>query len=423
MVADALADRRHADGIGIELELLPIEHRPPTRRVPITAPPPRPSVEGILGPLGHTEPRLTLEPGGQVEVSSRCLPTVDAVLAELDDASADLAERFGRHGVALAAVGQDVWHDVTTVPQQLRAPRYPAMAEYLAARGPAGATMMRHTCALQINLDLGPADEAPHRWEVANLLAPMLTATFATSPSPDGRVRSTRSLAWQALDPTRTGFPPGFVEGSATLEQQVLAAALAADVMLVTRDDEDGPGAVAGRPGWSFGSWLRDGDPGVGWPTADDLRVHLTTLFHEVRARGYLELRCVDSVPHRWRAVPAVLTVGGLLDPSARTRIHDVLDARRHQLPELLRRAAVTAVSDPVICALAVEVWSFALEGARRLPGISPRHLAAAERFLDRYTLRGRCPADELHDLLARSPDAALTWASEPVPSAVRSRP
>lgn len=420
------------DGLGLEIEFLPVLMPPPVRRLPLDDG--GRSVRRVLSERGGTGPgragpagtTVTVEPGGQVEVATACCATVDALLAQTSEATHALAGWFDHEDVALVAAGIDVWHDIEDVPQQLGDPRYPAMAAYFAARGPAGATMMRHTCALQLSLDLGrgPA-EADERWTLANLLAPVATASFANSPSPDGAMRSSRSVAWQDLDPTRTGFPVDLLTGRGALVDQVKRAALEADVLLVqTGIDTTGTitAAEPGVPGWSFADWMQRGHPRHGWPTTDDLRYHLTTMFHEVRARGPIEVRSIDALPHRWRAVPVVLYAGALFDAEARGRILEVLAPHRTSLPELLSRAARAGVADPSLCALAVETWSFALAGARRLPGIAATHLATVEDFLDRFTLRGRCPADELSEAFRRSPARALDLVREPTPSPMRSR-
>ncbi len=420
------------DDVGLEVEFFPIVLGPPTRRVLLDGA--APTVRHVLGAHGASPApgsgpcgtAITVEPGGQVEVVTACCPTPDDVLDQATRASGMLSGWFDREAVVLAAAGIDLWHDVGSVPQQLQDPRYPAMADYFAARGPDGATMMRHTCALQLTLDLGTSPAvADERWMVANLLAPLATATFATSPSPDHRIRSARSLAWQHLDATRTGFPARLLADDGTLVEQVSDAALDADVLLMaTAVDASGrvTRAESGRAGWTFGAWMQHGHPEHGWPTADDLRYHLTTLFHEVRARGPVEIRSIDALPHRWRAVPVVLYAGALFDPAARSRILEVLEPHRADLPDLLRQAATTGVSDPSVCALAVEAWSFALGGARRLPGVEAAHVATTEAFVDRFTVRGRCPADELAEAFRHSPAAALDLVREPVPSTTGSR-
>lgn len=397
-----------------------------------------PSLSGLLDELAGTRPdrlrpasapdpaypladggRLEFEPGGQLEHTTVAHATAADALDEATAVGGWLAGDFERAGVVLASTGIDLWHDVRDVPQQLTAPRYQAMAAYLANRGSVGTLMMRHTCALQINVDPGPPAETAERWLVANLAAPIATATFASSPVHG--VVSARARAWQSLDPTRTGFPARLVDGSSNDPvTHLLDAALTADVLLVRM-----PGtAEPGRPGWSFADWMRDGHPSLGWPTVDDLTYHLTTLFHEVRPRGRLELRCVDALPARWRPVPVVLFAGLLGDPGARAAALAVLERHRRRLPTLWRRAARVGVADPALCALAVELWSFAFAGAQRLPigYLALADLHRTERFLDRFTLRGRCPAHELRAVLDEDPLLALDWAIEPLPVAVPSK-
>lgn len=393
-------------------------------------------LDGPLAPLGGSPPPgdrgaagwVTLEPGAQVEHATRVHQTAGDALAESERAAGALAAALGRAGVVLASAGLDLWHPLATVPQQLTFPRYPAMEAYFALRGGPegpGAVMMRHSCAFQVNLDLGPPEVAAERWLVAALAAPMLTASFSASPTGDHA--SGRAAVWLELDPTRTGFPAGLVAGRSLGDDPVgelTAGALDADVLLfLDRPGDDGSGgADAGVPGFSFADWMRDGHPVHGRPDAQDLAYHLTTLWPEVRVRGFLEIRTLDALPARWRAVPVVLLTGLLYDDRARGAVRDLLERHAPELPRLARRAARTAVADPELCALAVETWSLALAGARRLPeGFSrPGDFVAVEAFLERFTLRGRCPADELRERLAASPAAALAWASEPVETLIR---
>jgi glutamate--cysteine ligase len=117
-----------------------------------------------------------------------------------------------------------------------------------------------------------------------------------------------------------------------------------------------------------------------------------------------------------------VLTTGLLYDPQARAAARAVLERLHDRLPALRAQAAEEGLTDPALCALAVEVWSFALEGARRLPDtfLPAAALREAEAFLDRFTLRGRCPSDELRELLKDSAAAALAWACDPVDTLTR---
>ena len=374
-------------------------------------------IEARIGaPLGPVEypvaggGRLTFEPGAQVEHSTAVYPTVATAIDDVDDVMQRLRRAFRRHAVELAAVGIDIWHDVDTVPQQLRAGRYTAQAAYYRQRGHWGAVMMRHTASLQINLDLGPEGVWQERWLLANLISPLMIASFACSPGPD--TVCTRARAWQELDPTRSGYPRTLVDGSSDDPRHHWGqAALEADVMLFRVNDIH---YEPGSPGCSFADWVREGHPRYGWPTADDLDYHLTTMFFDVRPRGFLELRAGEALPGQWRAAPVAMTAALLYDEAARTRALALLENHRGSLPELWHRAAREGVRNAELRQLACALWSIALDGMRALPdgAIGADNIATTESFLERFTSCGRMPGDDLLELDAEDPARALDWAS-----------
>jgi glutamate--cysteine ligase len=368
------------------------------------------------GPIGPWEypllggGRLTFEPGGQVEHSTAVYPSVSSSLEDVDRVVGLLRAGFRTRGAALAAAGMDVWHDVASVPQQLPFGRYVAQAAYYDTRGTWGRVMMRHTASLQINLDLGPEGVWQERWLVANLVSPLITASFACSPSPDAL--STRAVAWQELDSTRSGFPAALVDGSSDDPRlHWSAAAMAADVMLFRLG---GGRWEPGEAGFGFERWIREGHPDHGWPTVEDLDYHLTTLFLEVRPRGFLELRAGEAVPDCWRAAQVVLLSSLLYDDRARTDVLAALSGHRARLPELWKSAARRGVRDDELRALALTVWEQSLRGAERLGNeyIGACGLDCARRFLDEFTARGRTPADRLRELNEEDPALALAWAA-----------
>jgi len=426
-------DGPHPDQIGLEPEIFPIRRDRdgrPSGRLPLRGG----ARGGVLeivddlacsspdlggrqgGPVGPWEyplregGRLTFEPGGQIEHSTRVQPSARAALDDGRLVLGMLRRAFASHGVVLAAAGLDIWHGVDTVPQQLPFGRYTAQAAYYDRRGTAGRIMMRHTASLQINLDLGPEGVWQERWLAANLLSPLITASFACSPG-DGWV-SSRARAWQELDPSRSGFPAALVDGSADdPREQWAAAALAADVMLFRgRDGRWDPGS----PGFSFGRWLDEGHEAHGWPTRADLDYHLTTLFLEVRPRGYLELRAGEQLPDCWRAAQVVLTSAALYDADARRAVIERMAPHRGRLPELWRRAARLGVADPELGELAAATWHGALRGAERMPDgwLSAECLGCARRFVDELTGRGLTPADRLRELHQDDPARSLAWAA-----------
>lgn len=345
---------------------------------------------------------ITEEPGAQVEVAGPPEPDAGQAVVGLEGVVTRLSAAFEAAGAGLVAAGLDLWSSPDQVPVQLEVPRYQAMTAYFERRGGRqGHLLMCASCSLQVNVDLGPPSVAARRWLLANLAAPVLVAAFAASPA-RGAVNG-RARGWQGLDPTRTGVAPPLVAGVDDPLEHALADALRADVLLVERRGR----SYAGEPGWSFGDWVASPHPTYGRPTVADLDKHLTTLFPESRLRGYLEVRSIDELPARWRGAAVALVVGLLYDGRAQEAALAVLEPHRSDVPQLLRRAAVAGLGDPLLRRLAVEVLDAAHDGAKRL-GIPQAVDAGA--FLETFTHRGRHPSDELRAALARGPAAALAW-------------
>lgn len=352
--------------------------------------------------------RITFEPGGQIEYSSPVSSSAKAVVNGARATFCAVRSALGAE-VKLVGLGVDPWFGPDNVPMQLEAPRYRAMAAYFDRRGPAGAVMMRCTASTQINLDLGPEGVRTERCALAHRISPLLTATFSSSPGDEVHCR--RARAWQQLDPTRTGFPLSIARQAHLTPEEICAgSALDADVLLFRTPDG---GAEPGEPGFTMRDWIEDGHVGFGRPRRSDLLYHLTTLFFEVRVRGFLELRAPDALPARWADVPLTLVSGLLYDPVARERALGLLDGLCSRLHELWEKAAVDGLADPDIMELAAPVWELAVEGAERLPSgwLDDDSLSRAVAFLDRYTARGLAPADEVRDAVREGPASVFSWS------------
>lgn len=259
--------------IGLELEWL--THHRHDRRRRVTPGDLAAVVDALDGhlPCGG---RLSIEPGGQIELSS---PPCASAAAAIDAARADaavLTAALGRHDIGLEAAGVDR----DRPPQRVvDAPRYRAMEAYFDALGAEGRTMMCNSAALQINIDVdGDAREA---WRAANAAAAVLASTFnAASPN--------RADLWHRIDRTRTA--PVDSDDPATGWAEY---ALRARVMFVRVSPT---ACVPVLDGTTFVEWIERGHE-LGWPTEDDLAEHLTTLFPPVRPRGWFEIRTVDALP------------------------------------------------------------------------------------------------------------------------------
>jgi glutamate--cysteine ligase len=336
---------------------------------------------------------ITMEPGGQIELSSPPLPTVDGAVAAMATDVFTLDQACCTRRIDLVALGADP----VRVPERvLHAPRYAAMQRYFDADGPAGREMMTNTASIQVNLGLGSGDEAVARWRLAHAVAPTLLATFANSPFSRGRRtgwQSSRLRAWWTLDPTRAGPPR--VDGDAV--GHWIDYALDARVMFV-RDADGTCHPLTER--LSFGDWMARGHE-LGWPTLDDFAYHLTTLFPPVRPRGWLEVRVLDALPTPfWQvavlATYAVLTTAGC---------DDAVTAAVEGTTDLWVDAAQLGLRHPALAAAARRLFAVVLD-ALDDRHVDPALVDLVGTYTDRWVARGRSPADDRIERYSR--DGAL---------------
>ncbi|MEU1055951.1 ergothioneine biosynthesis glutamate--cysteine ligase EgtA [Streptomyces sp. NPDC005876] len=379
--------------LGVEVEWLVHELRDP--RLPV--PPER--LDAAYAALRTVPLRsaLTVEPGGQLELSSQPAATltdlVETVSADLAAVRAVLREE----SLVLAGFGHDPWR---TPGRYLRQPRYDAMEACLDRTGPAGRAMMCASASVQVCVDAGYEEPGPlgqvRRWWLAHYLGAVLVAAFANSPLAGRRRtgwRSTRQLLWERIGPDRAGGPPLDTDPRSAWARHVLDA----PVMCVRRDS--GPWEVP--EGLTFREWTRSRSPRP--PTRDDLDYHVTTLFPPVRPRGHLELRMIDAQPgdDGW-IVPLAVTAALFDDPEGSETAYRAvkpLAERTGGLPAphnpLWRDAARHGLADPELREAADACFTAALGALPRL-GADTRVTAAVAEYRDRYVARGRCPADDL---------------------------
>lgn len=393
--------------VGVELEWFVHDDRCPDEPVPPERLHTALDALPLGGPDGTSLPsgaRLTLEPGGQVELSS---PPADSLTGCVADTRRDLAalrSAFAAQGLRLTGTGTDP----LARPRRmvLDHPRYHAMEHHFDSAGPWGRIMMTGTASLQVCLDAG-SESGPQalerRWRLAHRLGPVLVAAFANSPLLDGRPtghRSTRQTVWSRMDPSRTLAPaPDHGDPREAWTRYVLDA----QVLCVRRRD----GLPWTAPtGLTFLDWLRGG--GERPPTLADLDYHRTTLFPPVRPRGHLELRMIDAQPGDGWIVPAALVTALLDDPVAADTALAALEplepppgtaGPRAPRSDAWRRAAALATADPELRRASLACFAAADAALGRLPG-AERLRASVAAFAERYPARGRCPADDQLDAL-----------------------
>ena len=361
--------------------------------------------DNIVG-LTKDGANISLEPGGQLELSGAPLTTIhetcDEVSTHLHEVRT-IAERIGAGFIGLGAA--PIWtHDqMAMMPKG----RYRLMTDYMDRVGSHGKQMMYRTCTVQVNLDFSSEADMVQKMRTALALQPVATALFANSPFFEGQInghKSWRSRVWRDLDAARTGMLPFVFEDGFGFESWV-DYALDVPMYFVYRD-----GQYLDAVGQSFRDFLRGQLPALPGetPTLSDWADHLTTIFPEARLKRFIEMRGADGGPWRRLCALPALWVGLLYDQGALDAAWDLVrgwDAEKRQAWRVA--ASVSALEGTVdgfsMRDLAREVLTIASEGlkSRAMPGaggmiVDERHfLNALHDSVD----TGQVPADELLDM------------------------
>jgi glutamate--cysteine ligase len=272
------------------------------------------NIIALKRPEGEGGGTVSLEPGGQFELSGDPLRSVHEVGVETQTHLTQCLNVASPLGIGLLGVGFSPSWTLDETPRMPKQ-RYGVMTRYMPQVGSRGLDMMYRTCTIQVNLDFADETDMVKKFRVSLALQPIATAIFACSPFTEGRPNgflSMRSEVWRDTDRRRTGMLPFVFEDGMGFERYA-DYALDVPMYFVYRD-----GRYIDVAGASFRDFLAGKlaqMPGER-PTLDDWSDHLTTLFPEVRMKRFLEMRGADG--GRWRricAVPAFWT--GLLYDSA----------------------------------------------------------------------------------------------------------
>lgn len=336
---------------------------------------------------------VTFEPGGQIEYSSSVGGDLHKVIQELILNFSELEHILSSRNVRFMFGALNPWKSVDEVGLRMMKPRYRAMDRYFQSIGPYGQQMMRLSTSLQVNLDFGDPETAEKRWWASNLISPLFCAMFANSPFMGGKstgYKSYRTIVWQNLDPCRTGFPhlKSGIPLEANATDHYLQFALKADVFRLP----DKEGFLGFRQNhFTFQKWINEGYNGY-YPSIEDWDIHLTTLFPDVRPKGFLECRFIDGQSKPCWAVPAILATALLYDAEVTERIIELLGPHRGELDQMTTNAAKEGVvAFPDLCR---ELFEMGLNGSQY--EIDSELLAYCENFYKHYTYQERNPADEL---------------------------
>ncbi len=327
---------------------------------------------------------VSLEPGGQVELSGAPLKNVNQTCTEVHehlDAVKAIADPMG---ISFLGMGfAPIWtrEEMPHMPKD----RYNIMRAYMPKVGTQGLDMMHRTCTVQVNLDFADERDMARKFRTSLALQPIATALFAASSIKEGKATgwaSWRAQIWTDTDPDRTGLLD-FVFDEDFGYERYTEYMLDVPMYFLRRD-----GGYLDVAGLSFRDFLKgelSALPGE-TPTIDDWEDHLSTAFPEVRLKRFLEMRGADSGPWgRICALPA-FWVGILYDDASLEAAWDLV---KHWDKETRERARIDAA----------RLGMKAVIGGRTIAEIARDLLAISREGLARRGQPGSQEKDETHFL------------------------
>jgi len=318
---------------------------------------------------------ITLEPGGQLELSGAPLASVHDTCQEVQDHLRLLRSLQDELHIGFLGLGfQPKWkrEDIPWMPKG----RYDVMRRYMPQVGAHGLDMMLRTATVQVNLDFESEADMARKMRIGYCLQPVVTALFAASPFVEGKPSgylSYRARCWLDTDASRTGIPAMIFDDNFGFAHY-MEWLLDAPMYFVIRD-----GRYIDCAGQSFRDFLQGklaALPGQ-FPTMDDWELHATTVYPEVRLKGFLEMRGADAGGKPWICALPALWKGLLYDEASIQRAWDMVADWTHEEVVSMRNVAPgtalkTPFRDTTLLQLAETMLDIAGAGLERLNCLSP---------------------------------------------------
>jgi glutamate--cysteine ligase len=310
---------------------------------------------------------ITLEPGGQLELSGAPLRTIHETCDEFHthlELMKRVCEPFGIVWLGLGIHPIDVVANIPAMPKA----RYGIMRRYLPTRGEQGLVMMFETATVQANFDYSSEPDMVEKMRLAIAVSPIVSAVYANSSLSEGRANgfiSRRMDAWDDTDPDRTGLLPFVFEPDFGYRRYV-EWALDVPMFFVVRDETYHPAA-----GMTFRTFLRDGF-GDARATFADWNRHLTTLFPEVRLKNIIEVRGADAVPPGLTCSLPAIWKGLLYDARSRADAAALVAESTHAMrvaarADVARRGLAADYGGRPVLDLARQLAAISRDGLKRI--------------------------------------------------------
>lgn len=319
---------------------------------------------------------ITLEPGGQFELSGALCSDIHCCHGDLTRHLSQISTKAEQLGLAFLGLGLQPFTPLSKI-EWLPKDRYKVMTPYMLQTGDRGQEMMALSAGVQINLDFTDETDCIAKLRFGMMLSPLLYALFANSPIMGGQPTgflSTRGEIWSRTDPDRTGLMMDLFEEGATLETYV-DYALQIPMYFIIRD-----GRYINLTGqrFSFDRFWSEGFSDYR-ATMDDWVLHLSTIFPEIRLRPQIEIRSTDSLPQEMSLAAAALLKGLFYDQAAQENA-----TRLFSLPNLQETYR--------------DSWRLGLKtshGNHTLQDLAKELLVIAREGLQRQKVRNNCGTDE----------------------------
>jgi glutamate--cysteine ligase len=332
--------------------------------------------EGRILALKGPASSITLEPGGQIELSGEQCADIHCAYAEFTNHVNQLLEVTPDLGAAILGLGMQPVSRLNEI-ELLPKARYHIMFPYMARKGRLGQRMMKQTAGVQANLDYSDEADAMRKIRVSFALTPLIYAIFANSPLCDGDLNgylTFRAHIWTDTDPDRCGIPRFVFNEGAGFEEYV-DYALDVPMYFLIRDHHYID--LTRPPGLTFRQYMERGY-GRERASLEDWGNHLTTIFTEVRLKKYIEIRSADSQPPAMMLALPALCKGILYEPDCTLAAWDLV--KRWSYPERLKLADLATkigldaqVGRVRLKDLAIELLQIAMLGLSRQHALNDR--------------------------------------------------
>jgi glutamate--cysteine ligase len=323
--------------------------------------------DGAVIALEKDRASITLEPGGQLELSGAPLRTIHETCDEFHTHLALMKEIAEPFGILWLGLGINPLHPLDRIPIMPKE-RYRIMRSYMPTRGSRGLVMMFQTATVQANFDYTDEADMVDKMRIALAASPIVSAIFANSSISDGAANgfiSARMRAWEDTDPDRTGMLPfAFDEGFGY--RRYAEWAVDVPMYFILNGDRYDPG-----DGRTFRQFMEGGGPGRKATLADWNR-HLGSVFPDVRLKNVIEVRGADAVPSDLTCSLPALWKGLFYDADARAAARDLLGAMSPAdlgagRGDVARRGLAAELAGRPVLALATELVEISRAGLRRI--------------------------------------------------------